>query len=265
MNFIFDTVYERFDEIVRGPSIDLGAVTIFDPWAVGLICLCAVGRRDKYGKKILWPKDSDAKNYLGKTGLSNFTKAIGYDGSSIGEVDDRNVQKITHSLFRDDFNARLSKIKSMFQSFGMGNEDDINRATVLVGELGNNVFDHNEGAWPTEIRGAVILGQNYPQEKKIEMVVADPGIGFRQSLRTVDPDLTDVEAIKLGLKGRTGRIGEERGNGLRLIQDWVINKFNGAVRIHSGGGLVVVDEGGVRSKSVVGVLGTLAGFVIRYN
>ena len=65
------------------------------------------------------------------------------------------------------------------------------RATVLVGELGNNVFDHNEGLWPTDIRGAIIIGQNYPQLKKIEVVIADPGVGFKRSLQLRDPNLTD--------------------------------------------------------------------------
>jgi len=97
------------------------------------------------------------------------------------------------------------------------------------------------------------------------MVVADPGIGFRQSLSTVDPNLTDVEAIKLGLQGYTGRVGEKRGNGLKLIQDWTINKFDGAVRIHSGNGLVVADKEGIRDKHVNPILGTLAGFMIKYK
>ena len=85
-----------------------------------------------------------------------------------------NVYEITHSLYRDDFNARLTKIRSMFKNFGMSDEDDVNRATVLVGELGNNVFDHNEGLWPVDVRGAIIVGQNYPKLKKIEVAIADP-------------------------------------------------------------------------------------------
>src|SRR5436305_863822 len=31
---------------------------------------------------------------------------------------------------------------------------------------------------------------------------------------------SDIEAIKLGLAGNTGRVGEIRGNGLKLIQQW---------------------------------------------
>lgn len=265
MDLHFETVYENLSTVVREGIIDLSATKSFDPWTIGILSLLAIERKDKAEKGVVLPNDPSAKTYLRETNFIDFVGKLGYNDFAIERLGDPNIQGIVHSLFRDDFNARLSGIRSVFQAFGMSNEDDVNRATVLVGELGNNVFDHNEGVWPTEIRGAVILGQNYLQEKKVEVVVTDPGIGFRQSLRTVDPNLTDIEAIKLGLEGCTGRIGEERGNGLRLIQDWVINKFDGVVRIHSGSGLVVVDENGVRSKSVMSVLGTLAGFVIRYN
>lgn len=97
-------------------------------------------------------------------------------------------------------------------------------------------------------------------------MVADTGTGFFNSLKVAKPDLkNDVDAIKLGLAGVTGRVGEKRGNGLLIIQDWTINQFSGIVQIHSGTGLVAVDKDGSREKSVKGILGTLAGFKIVYN
>lgn len=50
----------------------------------------------------------------------------------------------------------ILQLKSMLKNFGL-NVDDEARATALVGELGNNVFDHNDGQWPTDVRGAIIL------------------------------------------------------------------------------------------------------------
>lgn len=90
---------------------------------------------------------------------------------------------------------------------------------------------------------------------------------FFGSLRGVipDPPLNDIEAIKMGLRGITGRIGERRGNGLRIVQEWTINQLNGLLRIHSGNGLVVVDKNGQKEHSVNTILGTLAEFVVLYN
>lgn len=265
MDLTFDTIYENLNKVVKKATIDLSEVTSLDSWAVGMLCLLAIERKDNPERKMFLPAATEAKDYLKKMCFADFVKEIGYNNFPTEKEEDPYVQKISRSLFRDDFNARLTAFKSMFHRFGVSDEDDINRAVVLIGELGNNVFDHNEGSWPTDVRGAIILGQNYPREKVLEMVVADPGIGFSQSLRTLDPNLNDLEAIKLGLEGRTGRVGEKRGNGLRLIQDWVVNKFDGAVRIHSGSGLVVVDKEGVQSKNVGSILGTLAGFVIAYK
>ena len=153
----------------------------------------------------------------------------------------------------------------MFKTFGL-NLDDVHRATSLIGELGNNVFDHNLGNWPIDIRGCFIVGQNYQKEKKLEMVVGDPGVGFLGSLKNAFPELHhDVEAIVKGLEGNTGREGEKRGNGLKLIQDWVINNFSGYLTIHSKSGLVVVDRTGREKKEVFEILGTIVQFVIYYN
>lgn len=96
--------------------------------------------------------------------------------------------------------------------------------------------------------------------------MVDPGIGFSGSLKAVDPSVkTDVEAIQLGLRGVTGRVGEPRGNGLKIIQDWTINKFDGIVKIHSGNGLVVVDKDGQHTQTTFPILGTLASLMVKYE
>ena len=76
----------------------------------------------------------------------------------------------------------------------------------VVGELGNNVFDHNSGSWPLNISGCIIAAQNYSKEKSIQFVIGDPGVGFRGSLKSAYPEINnDIEAIKKGLAGNTGR------------------------------------------------------------
>ncbi len=273
MDITFYNIYEKSSEIFNGHTINLKKCGWCDPWTMGLVCLKAIEYKDSPDKKLILPDDQDVVAYLKRMHLDWFLEELTYHEflkllaeKAIVERENLNIHEIMHCQFRDDFGARLSsRIRMMFRNFGM-NADDESRATALVGELGNNVFDHNEGAWPTNVRGAIILGQHNPKKKQIEVVVADPGIGFRGSLKVLDPSLTsDIEAIKLGLSGVTGRVDERRGNGLRVIQDWTINKFDGIVKIHSGSGLVVVDKDGQKPQTVFPVIGTLASFVVRYK
>jgi hypothetical protein len=74
-----------------------------------------------------------------------------------------------------------------------------------------------------------------------------------------------MEAIKKGLEGNTGRVGEMRGNGLKLIQEWTVKKFSGQVMIHSGDGLAIVAQNGTQFRRVNKILGTIAQFVIHYH
>lgn len=273
MAITFNNVYDKHAEIFGDYTINLKNLDWCDPWVIGLVCLKAIEYKNNPEKKLILPEDKSIVSYLKRMHLDKFLEELTYSEFlrpfveiEMNERENMNVHEIMHCEFRDDFGARLSsRIRMMFRNFGM-NTDDESRATALVGELGNNVFDHNEGLWPTNVRGAIILGQHNPAKKKIEVVVADPGVGFRGSLKVLDPTLeSDVAAIQLGLTGVTGRIDEPRGNGLRVIQDWTINKFDGIVKIQSGSGLVVVSREGQDIKTVFPILGTLASFVVRYK
>jgi len=273
MDLNSDTIYQNFSSIFKAGVIDLGNVTFFNPWAIGLICLKAIENGNNPDKNLILPRDPDIIKYLKRMHFDEIMAELTYGSfldklknADMNERENLNIHEILHCLFRDQFTARLgSGIRRMFINFGMSEADE-QRATALLGELGNNVFDHNEGAWPTKFRGAIIVAQNYPKIQKIEVVVADPGVGFAGSLKNIEnPPKNDSEAIKLGLQGVTGRIGEPRGNGLKLVQDWTINKFNGIIMIHSGNALIEVSRDGVKEKSVPKILGTLAEFVVLYK
>lgn len=274
MDLKFETIYTNPTSVFSEGVINLRDVTFFDPWSIGMVCLKAVEYKDHPNKKLILPQNADALSYLKVMHFAKLMSELSYssfldklNSLIVNEQENSNICEIIHCNFRDEFNARLSsKIRVMFKNFGMDdNEEQL--ATSLVGELGNNVFDHNVGSWPTDVHGAIIVAQHYPDIKRIEVSVADPGVGFLGSLKLARPSLqNDIEAIKLGLSGVTGRVGEQRGNGLRLIQDWTINKFNGKVRIHSGSGLVEVDKkDGTKERDVHNILGTLTEFVVIYN
>lgn len=272
MDSTFNNIY-TLKNVFVGHTINLEDCTWFDPWVIGLVCLKAIEYQNHSDKKIILPSRIDLLVYLKRMHFDSLFEKFTYGPFlerlkkiDITEKENLNIHEILHCEFRDAFEGRLSSnIRMMLRNFGLGSDDEY-RATALIGELGNNVFDHNDGLWPTAIRGAIILAQHNPLSKRIEIVVADPGIGFKGSLKMADRFIKDdIEAIKLGLSGVTGRVGEPRGNGLRVVQNWTINKFDGILRIHSGNGLVVVEKNGQSAQVVFPILGTLASFVIQYK
>jgi anti-sigma regulatory factor (Ser/Thr protein kinase) len=273
MDLDFENACINHNEFFLEEVINISNVNFFTPWGLGIVCLKAIENKNKNERRIILPKNPDTLAYLKRMHFDQLLRSFGYHDqiASMGlisqsEKENLNIHEILHCGFRDEFTARLdSKIRKMFKNFGM-NEEDEQFATAIVGELGNNVFDHNEGLWPTEIRGAIILAQNYPKMKRIEIVIADPGVGFLKSLKPAKQDLkNEIEAIQLGLSGVTGRVGENRGNGLILVQKWTLDKFKGILRIQSGEGLVQVSGSGEGHGNFHDIKGTLASFVVSYS
>lgn len=259
-------------KILEGCVIDLSEISFCRPG--GVILLCQVLARDVQNgkKKIILPTDTQVTSYMKRIHFDDVLDILGYQEAFqemgkivVPERDNPSIQEIVYCQFRDSFNARLDRFLKMFRNFGM-NEEDSYRATSIVGELGNNVFDHNSGNWPTGISGCFLTAQSYPVEGSIEFAIGDVGVGFLGSLKRAFPELTeDIDAIHKGLAGYTGRIGEDRGNGLRLVQDWTINAFAGSLCIHSGKGMVTIDEKGTKNCEAFDVLGTLAKFIVFYQ
>lgn len=228
-------------------------------------------RKSNPNKKLILPSNKETNSYLKRMHFDKILAELDYAEAKeklakiqIPERDNINIHEFMHCYYRDEFNARLGRFIVMFKNFGLS-ESDAQRATALVGELGNNVFDHNLGNWPTTISRCIIAAQHYPNTHSIEIAVGDPGVGFYGSLKTAFPTVSnDIEAIKLGLAGNTGRVGEIRGNGLKLIQQWTLQNFSGTVMIHSGDGLVIVDKTSMKVSKVNKILGTIAQFVINY-
>jgi len=273
MNLNFDTIYRNINQIIKDGIIDLSSVRFVSPWAIVMLCLLLIEKKFTSPKAdLVLPRDNDLLCYLKRMHLDNLFKELGYDKAfedlnriEISEPPNSNIQEILHCSYSDEFNARLGHLNIMFRNFGL-NRDDANLATNIIAELGNNVFDHNLGNWPTDISGCILVAQNYPAKKSMEVAIGDPGIGFRRSLGVAFPDLkSDVEAIKKGLGGYTGRVDEKRGNGLKFVQRWTIDNFHGKLIIQSGDGLVEVDEKGITGRNVYKVLGTLVQFMIYYK
>ena len=105
--------------------------------------------------------------------------------------------------------AKIDGLENLFPLIG-----------AVVGEIGNNSFDHNLGNWP-DIPG-IFFG--YDTQKRI-IVLADRGRGILATLKRVRPTLTThQEALRVAFTEIiSGRAPEERGNGLKFVRE-VITK-----------------------------------------
>ncbi len=91
---------------------------------------------------------------------------------------------------------------------------------AIIGEIGNNSFDHNLGNWP-DITGIFF---SYDLDKK-RIVLVDRGQGILKTLRKVRPGLNNnKEALRVAFTEIiSGRSPEHRGNGLKFVKKIVTN------------------------------------------
>jgi hypothetical protein len=148
---------------------------------------------------------------------------------------------------RDVFTARI-------QSFVLETKKYLEAA--IIGEIGNNTFDHNFGFNSTHPMGVYC---NVAYRRKY-IVLADYGKGVRQSLLFVMPSIaSDMEAVEIAFTKRiSGRSPEQRGNGLKFVSE-VIQQNNWHLYFQSGFGSCSIDKNGIQfSEKASSVIGCLA-------
>lgn len=131
---------------------------------------------------------------------------------------------------RDIFQGRLDKVRLAFER---SEKDDLNSAYLLIaviGEIGNNSFDHNLGHW----RDASGIYFRVDEKNRV-VVLADRGQGILSSIKNVSPDVkNDMEALEVAFtKKISGRFPEKRGNGLKFVAN-VAKETNIEVVLYSG-------------------------------
>jgi hypothetical protein len=111
--------------------------------------------------------------------------------------------------------------------------------SAVIGEIGNNTFDHNWDFLPEHVRGTY-----FNSELREGMVVlADFGRGIRASLKSVFNAKSDQEAVEIAFtKQLSGRAPEQRGNGLKFVADSFKTK-NWSLYFQSGGGCCIIKRG----------------------
>src|SRR5690606_26355705 len=101
---------------------------------------------------------------------------------------------------RDRFHTRLMDMRAALISRYAYPQDACYLLTAVIGELGNNCFDHNVTHWKDEI------GANFgwfPAKDSVWIAVSDRGRGLLSSLRNAVKDLKNSqEAIDLAFHYR---------------------------------------------------------------
>lgn len=129
----------------------------------------------------------------------------------------------------DIFTARLDTLSALLYQ----NADTKEMASLLVaviGEIGNNSFDHNFGNWP-DVPGIFF---SYNTDKRI-ILLADRGVGVRATLLRVRPNLKDDrDALQVAFREHvSGRAPEQRGNGLKFVHNVAVG-YSLGISLHSG-------------------------------
>lgn len=166
---------------------------------------------------------------------------------------------------RDVFEGRLDGLLRELLRSGWSE----NAAALLVavlGEVGNNCFDHNLGRWRDA--AGCRLGREMDVDPSLFWVV-DRGVGILETLRRADPTLqTPQQAIEAAFaRVLSGRAPERRGNGLKFVRA-VVNEHesrallcrsqNGVARFGGLVGALVEAEERLAAVAVPGVAFVLA-------
>ena len=136
-----------------------------------------------------------------------------------------------------EFKGRLSKLQSDLEKLS-DLKEYYPLIVAIVGEIGNNSFDHNLGNWP-DVSGIFF---SYDTNKR-QIALADRGQGVLRTLKRVKPEVkNDEDALHIAFtEVISGRAPEARGNGLKFVLEVVLNKPI-ELCFYSGGAKVFVDK-----------------------
>jgi hypothetical protein len=152
---------------------------------------------------------------------------------------------------RDVFRARLDRFYREMSKASWP-EADSALLTAVVGEIGNNCFDHNLGQW-RDTSGCWFEWGFIPDKPISWILLADRGQGVLASLGRVDPSIrTDQQALDAAFSRiLSGRSPEKRGNGLKFVKQIINGDSKRGLIFLSGGGRMVLGNLGPAAEACV--------------
>ncbi len=147
----------------------------------------------------------------------------------------KEAPKEVYCQTRDVFQGRLD---SLFLKMIKANfrEDEAALCVAVLGEIGNNCYDHNLGKWADSPGCCFEVNLS---SGSLMVCLTDRGQGVLSSLRRVLPDLKSADdALAVSFqKVISGRAPEKRGNGLKFVRSVINSHANRALVCMSGDGL----------------------------
>lgn len=181
-------------------------------------------------------KSSGGHRYYSKELLENFALDIKSIARVWAESQAAPELSLEHYCYAQDvFKARLDKMAFELER-NIDFKDLVSLIVAIIGEIGNNSFDHNFGNWPD------IPGIFFAHDKRKKLVVlADRGVGIRATLSQVRPELKDDRAALLVAftERFSGRSPEQRGNDLKFVRNMAINNPIG-ITLQSGSAIAEI-------------------------
>jgi len=113
-------------------------------------------------------------------------------------------------------------------------ERDFAEVRTCLGEIFNNIHDHSGSD------AGCIFAQWYPKESELQIAVADFGCGIPAVVRSVEPDISDANALVRATEDgfSTKSNPRNRGIGLFFLIQNVVERFGGSLTLRSGSGAV---------------------------
>ena len=151
--------------------------------------------------------------------MNNDIEKLGYNWIT-ADSENVDVGSDYYCETRDVFQARLNRMIDDLLKNSEIEENKIYAISAVVGEIGNNSFDHNLGNW-SGVMG-IFFAYDFIGDK-LKVILADRGQGVLKTLRRVKPELkNDSEALQTAFTERiSGRAPENRGNGLKFSSERV--------------------------------------------
>lgn len=158
---------------------------------------------------------------------------------------------------RDIFQARLERMTRNILQQSKIEESLAYTLVAIIGEIGNNSFDHNLGNWP-DVPG-ILFCFDASSDAGVKVVLADRGQGVWNTLRAVKPELqSDSEALMAAFTEKiSGRAPENRGNGLKFVRA-MVQENEMKLTFLSGRAKIEVDHDLAVSESGEEIKGSMA-------
>jgi sensor histidine kinase regulating citrate/malate metabolism len=146
-------------------------------------------------------------------------------------------EKTDNVVFPKNYYKTRNLFQSELNNFLLEAKDSL--LTAIVGEIGNNSYDHNLGNWKDVV--GIVFAYDFSNKT---IILADRGQGIKETLSKVKNDIkTDEQAMNIALNEIiSGRASEQRGNGLKFVSK-VVKMKNWYLYLQSGNGCIEVSKG----------------------